>query len=193
MAHTLHNFAYHGLTDTTVQCLMHLTNTHVRCASEGFNAGDDVGRSARVPKPLATGLRGGLPALTRSAISADSNWLCRKFCSGAELTQLVRPLQSRQCALWTSEDELVLALTPCAPLVEALALHHEVRHQAQGHMGLLSPLPWQGLLLGGPLVACLTGFQAQVTLPSPNDLFPPWRFRSRVRTSWAVRLSRFVA
>jgi hypothetical protein len=59
MAHTLHNFAYHGPTDTTAQCLMNLTSTHARCASEGFNPGHDLGRSARAPQLLATGLRGG--------------------------------------------------------------------------------------------------------------------------------------
>jgi len=59
MAHTLHNLAYHGPTDTAAQCLMNLTNTHGCCAGEGFNMGNDVGRGARAPKPLATALRGG--------------------------------------------------------------------------------------------------------------------------------------
>src|SRR5882724_2058814 len=59
MTHTLHNLAYHGPTDTAVQCLMNLTNTHGRGAGESFNTGNDVGRSARAPKPLATDLRGG--------------------------------------------------------------------------------------------------------------------------------------
>src|SRR6266700_5528011 len=59
MAHTLHNLADHGPTDTAAQCLMNLTNTSGGCAREDFNTGHDVGRSARAPKPLATDLCGG--------------------------------------------------------------------------------------------------------------------------------------
>src|SRR4029453_17597996 len=54
------------------------------------------------------------------------------------------PLQSRQYALWTCEDELSLALAPCLPSVETVALYDEVGHHAQRDMVLLGTLPWQG-------------------------------------------------
>ena len=62
--------------------------------------------------------------------------------------QNLRSLLTRSSAgnetLWPCEDELSLALAPRVPAVEALALHNQVGHQAQGDMVLLGALPWQG-------------------------------------------------
>jgi hypothetical protein len=80
------------------------------------------------------------------------------------------PLQSRQGALGPLEDELALALAPGRPAVEALPLHDEVGHQAEGDMMLLGALPQEGLLLGGAPVARLTAFQPQGTFPHDDPL-----------------------
>jgi len=58
MAHTLHNLADYGPTDTAAQCLVNLSDTHGCGAGEGFHTGHDAGRSTRAPKSLATDLRG---------------------------------------------------------------------------------------------------------------------------------------
>ena len=61
------------------------------------------------------------------------------------------PLQDWQCDLYPGEDEIWLELTPCQPAVETFALHHEVRHETQGAVMLLSPGAWWGCAAPGRL------------------------------------------
>ena len=140
--------------------------------------------------------------LARSAYGAPSpprpsGPIARRSAARLWLEQNLRssshPLQSRQDALWTCEDELSLAWTPRVPSIEALTLHDEVGHQAERHMVLLRPLSWHGLLLGGPLVTCWTSLQAQLTFPYPTHLFHLLALPGERPDLLAVRRSRGVA
>jgi GAF domain-containing protein len=54
-----------------------------------------------------------------------------------ELRRLPHPLQGRQGELRALEDETLLQFAPSHPLLQTLALHDEVGHQAQGNVMLL--------------------------------------------------------
>jgi hypothetical protein len=54
-----------------------------------------------------------------------------------KLRSLPHPLQCRQCELRALEDETLLQFAPSHPVIQTLALHNEVGHQAQGNVMLL--------------------------------------------------------
>jgi hypothetical protein len=62
-------------------------------------------------------------------------------------------------------------LAPCVPSVETFALHNAISHQAQPHMVLLGAFGREGLRVGGPPIACLTGFEPELALQHAEDCF----------------------